>query len=206
MAKDDARLSQAEREKDPGFEDEVAAQRAQAAQNGAGDAEAVHPPPPAGEGPGETLEERAANGNGGPATTTEADGQEAFVWEHGRKVTWGTLIKRNTPIEYRVKFGGISVKGKGEPVPLEAKDMMLVGRYLSGGLNFVPSHDDEGNVDKVTIYATVKPSGPPVDVGSPEGKLVLGAPSLTDAVTVLLDDGVTGDYVRKQVEEILAAR
>jgi hypothetical protein len=205
MAKDDdgARLTQAQREAEPGFEDEVAAGRAE--NNGHGDPDAVHPPPPAGEGDGETLEDRT-NGGGDPATATADDGQEYFVWEHGRKVTFGNLIKRGTDVEYRVKFGGISVKGRGEPVPLEAKNMNLIGRYISGGLNFVPTHDDEGNVEKVTIYATLKPTGAPTDVTSPEARLILGNPSLADAVNAELDDGVTADYIRKQVEELLAAR
>lgn len=196
MASTDRPTTQAEREATPGFEDEIAAKRAAKAQDGddAGDAD---------DEARETLEQRV---NGAPKTGLEDDGQAYFVWEHGRKVTFGTLIKRGTDLEYRVKFGGISVKGKGEPIPLEAKNMILVGRYLSGGLNFVPTHDDEGNVEKVTIYATLKPSAPPVDIASPEGRLVLGNPSLEAAVNALLDDGVSGEYVRGEVEKLLAAR
>ena len=189
----DDTMTQAEREAAPGFEDEVAKKRAKAASNGsAGDA-------PAGDADGQTLEERSK-----VQTREEEDGQAAFVWEHGRKVTFGSLIKRGTDIEYKVKFGGISVKGRGEPIPIESKDLMLVGRYVSGGMNFVPSHDDEGDVTKVTIYATLKPQGPPVDVKSPEGRLVLGNPNLYDAVSALLEDGVSADYVRGEVEKALS--
>lgn len=134
---------------------------------------------------------------------TEHDGQVSFVWEHGRKVPISSIVKRGTDVEYKVKFGGVSVKGRGEPIPLETKDMLLIGRYYSGGLNFVPSHDDEGNVDKVTIYATIKPQGPPVDVTSPEGRLVLGSPSIVDAVRAAMEDGADAKWVKAEVDKAL---
>lgn len=197
----------ATRTKDPETDDEVAAARAK--RNGSGNGRPT-PEELAGGGPadpdggGQSLEDMEANGTA--QTTTEDDGQVAFVWEHGRKVPLTGIVKRGTPVEYRVRFGGLSVKGKGTPVPLDAKDLLLVGRYFSGGLNFVPTHDDEGNVEKVTVFATLKPQGPPVDVGSPEGALVLGPPSLEAAVRSMLDDDVPGDEVRAEVEKVLAER
>jgi hypothetical protein len=186
--------TQETRESAPGFEDELDAKRRQV--NGAA--------APAGDADGETLEDRVANGAGTPPTATDDDGQEHFVWEHGQKVTFGNLIKRHTDVEYRVKFGGMSVKGRGEPVPLDAKDMVLIGRYYSGGMEFVPTHDDEGKVEKVTVYVTLKPQGAPVDLASPEGKLILPTPSIADVVTALLEDGVEEAFIRSEVDKALA--
>lgn len=156
------------------------------------------------EATGVSVEELEAQGGlQAPVPAPEADGQGVFFIEQGRQVNFGTIIKRGTDVEYRVKFGGMSIKGKGTPVPLDTKDLVLAGRYMSGGLNFVPSHDEEGNITKITVYATLKPQTTPVDVTSVDGRTLVGSASVLSAVSAMRAEGLSETAMRREFKAAL---
>ena len=177
---------------DPPVTDDELAQR-RAAQGGLKDFD-----------PGQTIED-IANGS----LTVEEDGQVAFVWEHGRKVTFGSLIERGTAIEYRVRFGGMSIKGAGEPIPLEAKNVMLLGTFVVGGYAVDAVRDDEDNVEKVKVYVKLKPKSY-VDAHSEAARAALvGEGSaivrlVAQARAEGLDDAAIREIVDNELSEALA--
>lgn len=94
------------------------------------------------------AEEQPREGDG------EEDDGQLFVWEQGRKVTLGTLIARNIPVEHVFVFGGKRVKGRGGLMALDEAPILVV-RGLSGGTKIVPTHDDDEKVVKVTIESHI---------------------------------------------------
>jgi hypothetical protein len=171
-----------------GFHDELAARRA------ALEAEA--------DATGVSVEELEADG-ALARTTEEEDGQGAFVWERGRKVSFSSLIKRGTEVEYHVKFGGKSVKGQGEPIPLEESDIVLAGHFVMGGYNIDTVRNDDDTVKKVKVYAKLKPKFY-VDPESSQGRALLGASSMLKVVRFLREEGMTEKDIRDELKAALA--
>jgi hypothetical protein len=84
----------------------------------------------------------------------EADDGQLFVWEQGTKVTLGTLIGRNVPVEHAFVFGGKRVPGRGGLMALDEQPILVV-RGMAGPVRLVPSHDEHGKVTKVVIEQSV---------------------------------------------------
>lgn len=115
---------------------------------------------------GSNIEDRAAaqngNGEGGapPGTKTEEDddGQFAFVSEDeaGRRLTFGTFIPKNVPIEYRITMGSKSNVLRGKLLDPTTDVMMLVrGKVSEGNVKF--TRDEDENITKAIIYLVIAP-------------------------------------------------
>lgn len=103
---------------------------------------------------GKSVEERAAEGE----TEEEPDGQFAFVSEdeQGRRLTFGTFIPRNTPIEYRITMGSKSNVLRGKLLdPTEDVMMLVRGKVSEGNVKF--TRDEHENIQKATIYLVIAP-------------------------------------------------
>jgi hypothetical protein len=86
----------------------------------------------------------------------EADDGQLFVWEQGRKVSLGTIIARNIPVEHAFVFGGKRLKGTGGLMGFD-EDMLIVARGLNGGVHLVPSYSDDEKVTRVVVEVHIKP-------------------------------------------------
>jgi hypothetical protein len=99
---------------------------------------------------GQSIDDLADEQANGDTSGGEEDDGQLFVWEHGRKVTLGTLIARNIPVEHAWVFGGSRRKGRGGLPPLDG-DVLLVMRGKPAKVAIVPTRDDDEKVTKVTI-------------------------------------------------------
>lgn len=106
---------------------------------------------------GASVAARAENGQGELGDSGDPEpkmGEDLFVWEQGKKVTLANLIDRNTPVEHVFVFGGKRIKGRGGLMGLSEQPVLIV-RGMSGGVNLVPTHDDDGKVTKVVLEQRV---------------------------------------------------
>lgn len=133
MAKDENGVDAVARDGQP--DDELKKRRGRRSGNGAKDAAG-------------SISERAA-AEEEPPVGEEEDGQ-FFVWEHGRRVTLGSLVKAGVDVKHVFVFAGKRVKGKGGLMALDEQPMLVV-QGITSAVKVVPTHDDHGRVTLVTI-------------------------------------------------------
>lgn len=102
-------------------------------------------------------------GDGDAGGASEEDDGQLFVWEQGRKVTLGSLIARNVPVEHHFVFGGRRQKGSGGLMGFDETPLLIV-RGKPGKVQIVPTYDEDEKVSKVAIEnhvdaRIVKPAG-----------------------------------------------
>lgn len=104
-------------------------------------------------------EQAQIDGTEGVAGGQDDDGQ-LFAFEHGRKVTLGTLIGKKTPVEYEFKMQAKGIPGAAgmNLMAFDDPDRVLVVPGRAGKVEVDPTYDGEGNVKKVTVRANFKPS------------------------------------------------
>lgn len=108
---------------------------------------------------GESIAERAANGDGGKQDE-EDDGQFAFevpTPDGSRKITLGTFIPRGTPIEYRIVMKGKSQKGVGGLLDPTDSNLLLVVPCVVESAKPTFTRDGNGKIEKCVIYVEVTP-------------------------------------------------
>lgn len=108
------------------------------------------------EGPnGRSIAERALD----DLPENQADPEELFVLEQGRRVTISQLVARGTTVEYRVTLNSKSLRGGGDMGLLSYNDpdILLVVPARQGKVVHDPTYTEDGDVEKVTVRVNFKP-------------------------------------------------
>jgi hypothetical protein len=85
----------------------------------------------------------------------EEDGQ-TFLFEQGRKVGLGTVVKRGTPTTYEVKLTGRTLKGPGNLIAFDDPDVTLVALGRAGRVIADPTYADDGSIKSVHVTQEIK--------------------------------------------------
>lgn len=99
------------------------------------------------------------------APESDEDGdfpEELFQLDQGRRISasdFGRLIPPNTPVEYRVKFEGTSLKGGSQMgiLPFNDPEMNLIMSVRQSKVDPVASYDEDGRLTKVVVNVYFKP-------------------------------------------------
>jgi hypothetical protein len=81
----------------------------------------------------------------------EADGQMAWDVEPGKRMTLGSLIPCNTPVEYKVKIAGKSVNLKGGLNDPQS-EQVAVSALVVSKFEVVYIRDGNAQITKVIVY------------------------------------------------------
>lgn len=112
---------------------------------------------------GRTAAQLATDGSEQPAGQEEEhDGQQAWdVDPTGRKMTLGSLIPRNTPVEYKTKVDGKSVALRGG-INDPTVEQIAVSALVTSKFEISYTRDDRGQIVKciVTEHKTPKAINP----------------------------------------------
>lgn len=122
---------------------------------------------------GKTAAQTTLEGGEEPVQSEDDDGQQAWdVDPTGKRMTLGSLIPKNVPVEYKTKVDGTSTKLKGG-INDPSIEQIAVSALFTSKFEISYTRDDRGQIVKciVTEHKAPRAINP---AGSEAGQLLLG--------------------------------